>query len=154
MPRSHARDPSRSLDPTRSGDLVVEARGLVPHLRQGEVLDVVGEVPEDLGPDALGEGLAREPRAALLRGEGLLRQREQDLVAAAEVLVEGAVTDAGRLHDVGDAGCVVAVLGEEAGGGVEQGAAGLLAPGGAGRGACARSPSVRRVSQNPTRVSK
>ena len=114
---------------------------------------MIGQVPEDLGPDPLGERLARELRPALLRRQGLLREREQDLVAAAEVLVERAVSDAGRLDDVGDARRVVAVLGEEAFGGVEQGAAGLLAPRGPGV-SLAPWPFRAGVSQNPTRVSK
>ena len=63
---------------------------------------------------------------------GLLGERQEDLVAAAEVLVERAVPDAGGLHDVGDARRVVAVLGEQASGGIEQCPAGLFAPRGAG----------------------
>ena len=41
----------------------VERRRLVPHLPQLQVLHVVGEVPEDLRADALGEVGALQPRA-------------------------------------------------------------------------------------------
>ena len=77
-----------------------------------------------------------QPGAVPAGLDGLLGEGQQDLVPAPEVLVERAMTDAGRLDDVGDGGGVVALLGEQLAGGLEQQPAGLGAarrPGGGAR---------------------
>ena len=59
--------------------------------------------------------------------------RGEDVLLVAEVGVETAHGTSGFGHDHGDGGGVIAVGGEEAGGGIEEGiAAGLLADGGCG----------------------
>ena len=85
--------------------------------------------------------------------QGLLREREQDLMAAAEVLVKGAVTHARGLHDVGDARARGSRSRRRGAPLRRAGRGGSLRPARFWL-SLARWPSRGGVSQNPTRVSK